>query len=101
MEIQISDLLMSAKKYFTHYEINEILEDGLKAILNLVPKDFIGLITRNDNLSEVDHLYMETLPLAILEGDTMFYRIILKPQLALQVIQQCTKENPKNNLIIK
>lgn len=80
VEVQISDLvahhLVSQDEYFDAYELNEILDSGLKVILNLVPVDFIGLIAR-DNCGASSQLgYLESCPLELLDGDTLLEKKI-------------------------
>ena len=66
--------------YFTSYDLNEILDNGLKVIMNLVPIDFMGLVAR-DNIQNYPYMgYSLVSPLEILDGETIISKTIKDPQ---------------------
>ena len=60
--------------------MNEILDNGLKIIMNLVPLDFMGLVAR-DNIQNYPYMgYNLVTPLEILDGETIISMTIKEPQ---------------------
>ena len=86
LEVGLSDLIRGhlwsrnipglENSFFTEYDINEILDNSMRTIMNLVPIDFVGLISR-DNIQNTSFLgYSLECPLEILEGQTILSKTI-------------------------
>lgn len=77
--------------YFNAYDLNEILDNGLKVIMNMVPIDFKGLVAR-DNIQNYDYLgYNLVSPLEIFDGETIINRTITDPQVLERLIDSKDK----------
>jgi hypothetical protein len=69
----------SKNSYFSQYDVNEILDNSVRTIMNLVPKDLVGLISR-DNIQDYSYNgYSLVSPLEILEGKTILSKTIKNP----------------------
>jgi len=71
--------------------LNEILDNGLKVIMNLVPIDFMGLVAR-DNIQNYPYMgYNLVTPLEILDGETIISMTIKEPQVLEALIDSKDK----------
>lgn len=69
----------SKNNYFSQYDVNEILDNSMRTVMNLVPKDFVGLVSR-DNIQEYSYFgYSLESPLEILDGQTILSKTIKNP----------------------
>lgn len=69
----------SKNNYFSQYDVNEILDNSMRTVMNLVPKDFVGLISR-DNIQDYSYFgYSLESPLEILGGQTILSKTIKNP----------------------
>lgn len=75
----IKNHIISEFENFTMYELNEILEDGLKVIINMIPKDLLGLVSRDDMLMLSQKSYSSVSPIELLDGDTILSKCIDNP----------------------
>ena len=65
--------------YFSQYDVNEILDNSMRTVMNLVPRDFIGLVTR-DNIQDYRYMgYSLECPLEMLNGQTVLSKTIKNP----------------------
>lgn len=84
VEVGLSDLmlhhLINEREYFSGYEVGEILHDGLKVMLNMVPRYFMQMISRGQDIYDMSEItckeYEYFLPLQILDGETILSRTI-------------------------
>ena len=67
--------------------MNEILDNSLRTVMNLVPKDFAGLVSR-DNIQDYSYFgYSLESPLEILNGQTILSRTIKNPQILEELLE--------------
>lgn len=66
--------------HFSCYDLHQILDNGLRVIMNLVPMDFLGLVARDDIQNYPYMGYSLVSPLEILDGETIISKTVKNPQ---------------------